>query len=59
MFCFDQIGNSIELLRDYRVTVSSGGRSLSLCICNNIGLVDSSLYDLLLIRVEVLSEVLV
>jgi hypothetical protein len=51
--------NSIELLLGHRVAVSGGSGSLSLGLSDHVGLVDSSLYNLLFLRVEVLCKVLV
>jgi hypothetical protein len=47
------------LLLGHRVAVSSGSGSLSLSLRDDVGLVDGALYDLLLLSVEVLCEVLV
>ncbi len=51
-------GPTILLLRQ-RVAIGGGGSSLSLGLCNNIGLVNSALNNLLLFRVEVLGKVFI
>ena len=60
IYAFDhQIARPCELLLRYRVAIGSGGGSLSLSLSDDVGLVNGSLYDLLLIGVKVLCEVFV
>lgn len=48
-----------SLLLGHRVTVRGGSGSLSLSLGNDIGLMNGTLYNLLLLGVEVLCEVIV
>lgn len=47
------------LLLGHRVTIGCSRCSLSLSLCDDISLVDGAFDDLLLLRVEVLCEILV
>lgn len=51
--------NFTKLLRDHRVTIGGGSGSLSLSLSNDVCLVNSSLYNLLLFGVKVLGKVFV